>query len=38
MGSQGSFFEALRGETPIGFFTHSTTLSHGDGLLTSSVI
>jgi hypothetical protein len=29
MGSQDSFFEALGGETPIGFFTHSTTISHG---------
>jgi hypothetical protein len=29
MGSQDSFFEALGGETPIGFFTHSSTLSHG---------
>ena len=29
MGSQDSFFEALGGETPTGFFTHSTSLSIG---------
>jgi len=29
MGSQDSFFEALGGETPIGFFTHSTSISIG---------
>jgi len=29
MGSQDSFFEALGGETAIGFFTHSTDISRG---------
>ena len=29
MGSQDSFFEALGGETPTGFFTHSTSISIG---------
>jgi hypothetical protein len=29
MGSQDSFFEALGGQTPIGFFTHSTSISAG---------
>jgi hypothetical protein len=29
MGSQDSFFEALGGETPTGFFTHSSSISIG---------
>jgi hypothetical protein len=29
MGQQDSFFEALGGETPIGFFTHSTSIGVG---------